>query len=114
MRRVSYTLFSAQSLAANFTSDAIDLRQVERGSIQITTANMTDNTGQFSLLGSNDGSNYVAITLDTAIAALANTNVTKLINLADLGFDYAKLDFVASGSTPNGTATATVVKKSDA
>lgn len=113
MKRVNYALFSAQSLAASFNSSVIDLRQVDRGSLQITTLNITDNTGQFTFQGSNDNVNFIDVVVSPAIAVLANADTSFLVNLSSMGFDYGRIKFVAAGGTPNGTATCTVVKKSN-
>lgn len=105
-----YKLSSAQSLAANFTSNAITVYNLDNVGFNISTSSVTDNTGTFGvqhriIKNTQDPgqfSDWADLTLSPT-AILANADATLLINLNQLPPGQVRVKFTAAGGTPNGT-----------
>ena len=96
------TIASAQSMAANFNSDAtvVSNEDVLSYQINITTSN---STGTFYLQCSNDNSNWVTIgTAGTAAAA----NDSIVVDIGDLSCKYMRISYT---STIAGTGTCDIL-----
>lgn len=104
-------LFSAQSLAANFTSLITDVNWLHGLSVTLETAGVTSNTGTFTLEFRNTVSDdpndqsswrvYPGLT-----STLADTNAEITFRVTDILESEVRISFVAAGVGPNGTVTA--------
>jgi len=101
-------LATAQSLAADFTTAATNVQDLDVISWKIATASITDNTGTFTFQvrdkdsTSNQFGDWVDLDFSPA-ATLADANTT-LYCEAKIRAVEARLKFTAAGGTPNGTA----------
>lgn len=71
-------LFSAK--AATFTSDPMNVEGLKNIGLQLTGASISAGNGVFTVLGTIDGQNYVA--LNMIIDNVTNTNVQNLTRVA--------------------------------
>jgi len=109
-------LVNAVSMAADITSDAIDMESFRDGSIHLISASGARG-GTIELLGSNDldiaSASWPVLTLeggDTTIAVTAASAFNHMINLFAVGCRYIAIRFndVASGA---GTLRAIAYRK---
>lgn len=102
-------ILTAESLATDVTSDAIDVTTCDNFGVNITTSGVTDNTGIFYIdhriydHSTRQGSGWAELTLGST-PQLADADQTLLINLNQLPHGQIRVRFVAAGTTPNGTA----------
>lgn len=100
-------LLSSQSLADDFTSDWINISYLDNVGFLISTSNVSDNTGEFSVEvrmvdDVNNESDPATLTLD-ATPALNDTDTQFLLNLNQVPANQIRLKFTAAGGTPDGT-----------
>ena len=104
-----FQLLDNQSLGASFTSAPTNVENLDNLTYLISTAGITDNTGQFYVQGRikkdiNRYSDWNTFSFSPAIAALADGNVTFSIELYGICYTEVRLGFTAAGGTPDGTA----------
>lgn len=102
-----YQLASAQSLASDFESSAIDVKTVDNVCFLIETSSVSDNTGTFAVQvkikkDDNNESGWATLSLDTT-PTLANADDQFFINVNQITPCQIRIKFTAAGGTPDGT-----------
>jgi len=102
-------LATAQSLAANFQTEATNIDNLDKIAWTVSTAGITDNTGTFSFqvrdrdAVSNQTGDWIDCAFDP-VPTLADANTTLYMIATEIEASEARLVFAAAGGTPDGTA----------
>lgn len=109
-------LLNDQSLAADFSTDWINISYLDNVGFLVNCNSVTDNTGTFAVEVMCEDSNgneseAVALTL-SATPTLADTDADFFINLNQVPATKVRLTFTAAGGTPDGTCDVFVNTKS--
>lgn len=97
---------STISLGATTNTTPLDISLAKSISLQIV-ATTNANTGQFSLQGSNDGTNFKDLTVAPTISPLAGANIVILTAAVDVPYKWCQLKFTI-GTGTNGSAVVTI------
>lgn len=106
-----HKLLDAQSLATSFQSEEVDIGWQDNVGIQIVTSGITDNSGQFAVEVTIDGTVWEAIDFSPSIPALSDVNTQIFCNANQLPFKKFRISFTAAGGTPDGTCDAWIMSK---
>ena len=101
-------LLAAQSLAADFQTEWINISLGDNVGFLYATSDVTDNQGTFAIevrMKDDNGltSDEAELSL-SAVPTLADADATDFINLNQVPANQVRLTFTAAGGTPDGTA----------
>ncbi len=102
-------LATAQSLAADFVTEATNIDNLDKIAWTISTSGITDNTGTFSAqvrdrdATVHDDGAWIDIDF-TPAPTLADADTTMTCFITETAWSEARLKFTAAGTVPNGTA----------
>jgi len=102
------TIIDAVTMAANITSTTLDMEGKTECSIELHAASST-HVGTVAVQGSNSGSNWNAITLDSVPTAANGAAFDALVLLDNVSFRYLRVVYTASSGA--GTLYAYAVAK---